>query len=153
MGLNMRNMDPVDYSTILEPDPIEPYYGTTDGVIEIDNVYWLGRILIIRNFRRKMYGTIPHFVVQTVRGLIPIGLYSSVYLDPTAPTLCKSEREDLYDILSFKREMTDGSSVSTWDYMVETWNHIISSESCAKHKMPNYKNIRMHKIANKDRKY
>lgn len=153
IGLIMRNRDPVDYSTILEPDPIEPYYGTTSGVIEIDNVYMLGRILIIRNFRRKMYGSIPHFVVQTVMGLIPIGLYSSVYLDPTAPTLCKSEREDLYNVLSSKREMTDGSSISIWDYMVETWNHIYWSESRAKHKMPNYRNIRMHKIANKECKY
>ena len=108
---------------------------------------------MVRNDYSKLYSYIPHFVIQSARGTIPIGLFSSVYLDPTAPTLSKYEREELHDSLSFKREMTDGSSISTWDYMVETWNHIISSESCAKHKMPNYKNIRMHKIANKDRKY
>lgn len=149
----LDNPSVLDYSTIFEPDPIEPYYGTNCGVIEINNIDGVGRILMVRNDYSKLYSYIPHFVIQSARGIIPIGLFSSVYLDPTAPTLSKYEREDLYDILSFKREMTDGSSISTWDYMVETWNHMRYSTSCAKHKMPNYKNIRMHKIANKDLKY
>lgn len=154
IGRNMLDSpSALDYSVILEPDPIEPYYGTNCGVVEIDNIYGVGRVLMVRNDHSKMYSLIPHFVIQNIKGMIPIGLYSSVYLDPTAPTLSKYEREELHDNLSFKREMSDGSSISEWDYMVETWNHMRYSTSCAKHKMPNYRNIRVHKIANKELKY
>lgn len=151
--IDVKDEDIIDYSIILEPDPIEPYYGTISKVIEVGSDYNVGRILIVDGESEKLYSTIPHFVVQSVKGNIPIGLYSSVYLDPQAPTLSKFEREKLQSCLSYGIELNNGSTISLWDYMVESWKMIRYDPSCAKRKMPDYTKIRMHKIAHKEHRY
>lgn len=129
-----------DYSTIEEPDPIEPFYAHNSRVVDAGDC-GLGRTLIFHD-SNTIFSNIPHFYIQSESRMIPIGLYKSEFLDPMSPRLTKWEMEVLDAQLRMKRGL---GSISLWDYMVSTWI-FIHGEYARKHKMPDYTNIKVHKF-------
>lgn len=149
-----------DYSTILDADPIKTIYdGPRTNVVTIGRCHDIGNILFFLD-DDSIYGHVPHFYLQRLEELIPIGIQHSIYLDPTSTRLTSNERQILYDWMKKSCSPFVGKGEFTnWDFIVMAYVKSVSwycndyTERARKWKMPNYKRIRQHKIACKDYKY
>lgn len=144
---------PPDYSTIKDADPIrtlDDIYGSNIDPIVIGVCEGVGKIILF-NKEESLYSSIPHFFVQRLEeDLIPIGIKTSVYLDPTSPKLSKKECKELEDWMSLKRNISESVEISNWDAIVFNWNHSRWNYEPCNWKKPNYKRIVNHRIACKN---
>ena len=130
-----------DYSIINEPDPIKPFYEYNTRVIDIGRCE-SGRILMLPTLN-TLFAHVPHFYIQSEVGMIPIGLFSSEFLDPTSPKLSKKEMKELKYYLRLQH---GDSGINMWKYMVLTWSFVTGHKYDKNRRMPEYSNIKIHKI-------
>lgn len=155
-ALDSRNMP--DYTSILEPRPIADMFNCRFDPIVVGVCNEIGKIIVFGN-EITPYSNIPHFYVQRLDELIPIGILHSVYLDPTSTKLTSMERFHLMNWMLERHHVMKGLCFSNWQYAAMSWAisdccYLDETDCYYKiSKMPNYNIIRTHKIGCKWNKY
>ena len=132
-----------DFSIIEEPLPLKKFHGIIGSLITIGHCNGIGDVVMFTEGLSDYY-FIPHFFIQKLEDLIPIGIKSSVYLDPSSTRLNKQEREALMEWMQTTSNARFGP-ISNWDRIVISWDR--GRWNTDKWKMPNYRVIRQRKIS------